>query len=173
MGIGLLSANQFCRWLTTREHTLGRLPRNYRYRLPTSEEWDTAWNAGPRGDGNTPGTEVLADGWPANLAHGKTADAFPRTAPVGSFAPNAAGLFDLYGNVMEGCVNFAPAPQGEARVNYVATISARGGSWRDADIRPSNGTEIRAQMRPFFRRTDLGVRVVLSGEDAAATKPAE
>ncbi|MEZ5327261.1 MAG: protein kinase [Verrucomicrobiales bacterium] len=161
IGVSLLSANQFCRWLTTREHTLGRLPKGSRYRMPSPDEWDAAWRVGTPEDGNVPGLEVLADGWPDTIPHLETTDAFPRTAPVGSFPANAAGLFDLYGNVMEGCVDrTAPGPAAERR-NFAINVSARGASWREIGTRLDFAPRRGQQQRPYFRRSDLGFRIVL------------
>jgi len=74
------------------------------YRLPSEAEWEHAARlAGP----------------PADAAAWHRGNATSRTRPVASRAPDALGLFDLYGNVAEWVV----APGG-ARVT-------RGGSFRD------------------------------------------
>ncbi|MEM7165360.1 MAG: SUMF1/EgtB/PvdO family nonheme iron enzyme [Planctomycetota bacterium] len=74
-------------------------------RLPTEFEWEYAargntttpqWYQGGRTEANVAGDE---DGW-AGLA------------PVGSFAPNPFGLYDVIGNVWEWC---EPSAQGSAR----------------------------------------------------------
>lgn len=78
------------------------------YRLPTEAEWEYAARGGlgyaiyPWGD------EI--DGSKANYAESGDAhdnDAYigigAPTTPVGSYAPNACGLYDMAGNVMEWC----------------------------------------------------------------------
>lgn len=64
-----------------------------RYALPSESEWEYAARAGA----NTPwqtGHAILTDD--ANILN-----AFGRTVPTGSFAPNAFGLHDVHGNVSE------------------------------------------------------------------------
>ena len=39
------------------------------------------------------------------VAPGGYRDAFARTSPVGNFAPNAPGFYDLSGNVWEWCLD--------------------------------------------------------------------
>lgn len=80
-------------------------------RLPTEFEWEFAAKNGV----NTKyswGETVLIDGkHMANVWQGKSIkenevlDGFSLTAPVGSYEPNAAGLFDMGGNVWQWCDN--------------------------------------------------------------------
>lgn len=94
------------RWLSRQE---GRI-----YRLPTEAEWEYACRAGGTDryqHGNDPAgliqvgntfDEDSAVNWPAwrdRALPGRDGHAF--TAPVGSYAANAFGLFDLHGNVWE------------------------------------------------------------------------
>ena len=81
-------AEKFCEWLSRRD---GRA-----YVLPTEAQWEFACRAGsttqaPFGD-NFNGTK-------ANVR----ATGLGRTCTVGSYAPNAFGLFDMIGNVYEWC----------------------------------------------------------------------
>jgi formylglycine-generating enzyme required for sulfatase activity len=42
VNVSWADAQKFCKWLTDREHKLGWLPSNRRYRLPTDKEWSVA-----------------------------------------------------------------------------------------------------------------------------------
>jgi len=57
----------FCQWLTARDHTTGRLPADWSYRLPTDHEWSCAAGIGDREDG----AKLPAE------KNGKITDAFP------------------------------------------------------------------------------------------------
>lgn len=94
-------------------------------RLPNEAEWEVAARAGRR-----PGAQPLRDpsrDHSANVWQGiwpkknENADGFFYTAPVGSFDPNAIGLYDMLGNVWEWTSDSYDGDQSQ-RV-------ARGGSW--------------------------------------------
>ena len=129
------------RWLTEKE--------GVRYRLPSEAEWEYAARAGTRTRYHS-GNDVqsllkvsnlfdidAAKNWPKWQRYALEGhDGFEFTAPVGSFAPNAFGLYDMHGNVWEWCadwydehyyakspLNDPPGPaSGDVRVR-------RGGSW--------------------------------------------
>src|SRR5262249_21964345 len=97
------NAGEFCRKLSAlpAERTAGRT-----YRLPTEAEWESACRAGTAGpfhfgptmtsqQGNINGA-VPYGGAPAS-------ENVPHTVPVGSYPPNAWGLYDVHGNVWEWC----------------------------------------------------------------------
>lgn len=83
-------AQQYVRWLSKRSH--------HKYRLPSEAEWEYAARAGTTTKyywGDNIGTghancDDCGSAWDDN-----------RTAPVGSFAPNPWGLYDMLGNVWQ------------------------------------------------------------------------
>jgi formylglycine-generating enzyme required for sulfatase activity len=101
-------AMEFCRKLTMRERSAGRLPEGYEYTLPTEAQWEYACRAGTTGpyggDGN------LGDmGW-YDKNSGNT------THPVGQKQANAWGLYDMHGNVWELCLDwYGNYPGGSVR----------------------------------------------------------
>jgi formylglycine-generating enzyme required for sulfatase activity len=102
-GIEPQFARRFCKLLSERpdEHKAGRT-----YRLPTEEEWEYACRAGSRtafhfGESLSAGQANFLGSEPYGQAPKL---AYPgRTTPVGSYPPNAWGLFDMHGNVAEWC----------------------------------------------------------------------
>ena len=105
----------YCAALTARERNARRLPTGYVYRLPTEAEWEYACRAGT----TTPfhyGNELRSgmanfDGYHEYPPCGSStrycynpSGIYPRcTTSVGSYAPNAWGLYDMHGNLWEWC----------------------------------------------------------------------
>ncbi len=76
--------------------------------LPTEAEWEFAARGGLEGktfawgDEFAPGGNLMANTWQGNFPlENLLQDGFERTAPVGSFAPNGYGLYDMAGNVWQ------------------------------------------------------------------------
>ncbi len=122
-------ATAFAIWLTHREQASGVLPKDWTYRLPTDAEWDAAVGLPPQSDNDTPvypwGTQ-----WPPPVGAGNynpdlDVDPYPYTSPVGSFKPNALGLYDMGGNVWEWCQDYFN--------NSADYRILRGASWRMRD----------------------------------------
>jgi formylglycine-generating enzyme required for sulfatase activity len=91
-------------------------------------------------------------------------DGFPFTAPVGSLAPNAFGLYDLIGNVWEWTEDCYYGDYATAKADGAAQLDAacstrtvRGGDWfsTEASLRPA----VRAKADANARHDDIGFRV--------------
>lgn len=182
----------FCDWLTIRDIDAGLISPQSRYTLPGDLEWSAAAGLGQE-NGSTPAERNLkvAEQWiwgsspfppddfgniPDESLQRKFGTALPGlkayddghacTAPVGSYPPDANGLFDLGGNVSEWVVD-----QG--------TLVARGASWEPEFFKP--WTE---SLLPSYRRfmpagmeqsASIGFRIVLevreTVKDGAADHP--
>lgn len=133
-------AMSFASWLTKQD-------RSRSYRLPTDVEWEYACRA--RTTTRFPWGESEADALRhANVRDAATSeelglpeegalagdDGHRVTAPVGSYEPNAWGLYDMIGNVWEWCMDTPPSPfpgpsgNLEERPPSNRRI-ARGGAW--------------------------------------------
>jgi formylglycine-generating enzyme required for sulfatase activity len=123
-------AVEFCNRLSKLTQTLCR--------LPSEAEWEYACRAGTSsafyfGETLTPKLARCK----ANLGMALVTIFAGETAPVGSYLPNAFGLYDMHGNVWEWCLdhwhtNYEGAPDdGSARLGGDETSPrlARGGSW--------------------------------------------
>ena len=134
------------------------------YRLLSEAEWEYAARAGTqtayswgdeigKGNANCNGCGSQWDG--------------RQTAPVGSFAPNAFGLYDMHGNVwewVEDCYhdNYDGAPTDGSAWTAVGDCTyrvVRGGSWQDlpSDLRAANRHRRHSDV---IQRKELGFRVV-------------
>lgn len=134
-------------------HFLDRLNHGqpWRLRLPSEVEWEYACRAGtttPYSTGPVLSTNDANYNGASPLPGQPAGENRQRVMPVGSFAPNRWGLFDLHGNVWE----WTNDAYDEARKVI------RGGSWRfNAD---SARCALRYTHRPEDRGDSLGLRLV-------------
>lgn len=167
-------ARAFCRWLGRKEKRT--------YRLPTEAEWEMACRGGRAwvrfpwgnrlpgdGDGN------FGDGNP-KLPESLTTvnDGYKYVAPVGSYAPNGFGLYDMDGNVMEwvqdnydrNYYESSPLedPQGPSRGTSKVN---KGGNWfaGPADCRCA----FRGFSGPEMNFHNVGFRVVMEDDESGGT----
>jgi formylglycine-generating enzyme required for sulfatase activity len=104
--VRLWQVERFCKQLSDRpdEKRAGRT-----YRLPTEAEWEYACRAGTTTAFHT-GNSLSSRqaNFNGNDPYGSAARGpyLRKTARVGSYAPNAWGLYDMHGNVMELCSDF-------------------------------------------------------------------
>ncbi|MDM0104635.1 formylglycine-generating enzyme family protein [Variovorax sp. J22R24] len=124
------------------------------YRLPSEAEWEYACRAGTStryNTGDAPasllGSAALLDldtaqRWPRRLPFAVPGhDGHEFTAPVGSFAPNAFGLFDMHGNVWEWVADwygehyYAESPRDDPPGPGTGRLHVRrGGSWASSAL---------------------------------------
>lgn len=128
------------------------------YRLPTEEEWEVAARGIDSPVSQYSGDEV--DSVDANCAECDTRWS-GETAPVGQFAPTAAGLYDVHGNVWEWTATCYRDVTGDCTVGVV-----KGGSWDTA--LPSLRFSHRAAHRLDRRSSDVGFRLVREAGQAEA-----
>lgn len=161
--ISWYDAIEFCRRLS---QLTGR-----EYRLPSEAEWEYACRAG------TTTSFYFGETITGELANYRASETFAdepsgeyrgETTPVGHFPPNAFGLYDLHGNVLEWCAdswheNYEGAPS-DGSIWAIEKDDTprllRGGSWENLP------TYCRSSSRngyyPEGRNYAIGFRVVLS-----------
>ena len=183
-------AARFCRWLSRKT---GR-----RFSLPTESQWEYACRA----DTTTPMAYGRCDAdfaQLANLADAKLlrigtsygdfcAKVVPRwrpavqsvndehrvSAPVGSFRPNAWGLYDMHGNVAEWTRSLCePYPyrddDGRNDENAQGRRVVRGGSWYDLPARARSA--FRLSYKPWLGVYNVGFRVVCEDTGPSPSGP--
>jgi formylglycine-generating enzyme required for sulfatase activity len=140
------------------------------YRLPTEAEWEYACRAGT----TTPfhfgtalnGTQANSHG---NDPYGTTerGQYLKRPTTVGSYKPNAFGLYDMHGNVWEWCWDWYDAgyyknsPESDpAGPSEGSGRVVRGGTWYTFAVRCRAAS--RGWSSPDYRFRDLGFRLARS-----------
>jgi len=171
-------AVRYCKWLSHKDG----LPATKAYRLPTEAEWAYAARVSGR---PAPIRYPWGNGYPPVARVGNFADArigdtladvvpdyddgYRATAPVGSFAANPAGFYDMGGNVAEWIHDFYAVYPGQAgQVVRDPTGPATGEHHvvRDSSWRSGSITELRMSYRDYSRkkRADLGFRIARNAE---------
>lgn len=174
-------AQALARWLSRTE--------GHHYRLPTEAEWEYACRAGtrtlyPHGD-NPQGLVEVANTfdqeaaplwarWRPHALAGSDGHAF--TAPVGSYAPNAFGLYDMLGNAWEWVADwhddgyYATSPRDDPQGPAEGSVRVRrGGSWHTWSFYARCG--YRNWNTPQTRYPLVGMRLVREIAPPAAPRP--
>ncbi|MCD6659431.1 MAG: formylglycine-generating enzyme family protein, partial [Lentimicrobium sp.] len=136
-------------------------------RMPTEAEWEYACRAGtssPFHSGNCLSTSQANYNGNNPYRNCKNGNFQKKTLPVGSFAPNSWGLYDMHGNVWEWCTDWYLFEFTiEIQTNPVGPTNGykrvvRGGSWRDYAL------DCRAASRftgdPYRCFSSIGFRLV-------------
>lgn len=171
-------ATNYCALRTQQERAGGLIPMNYGYRLPTESEWEYAARAGTT-------TAFYLEGGlhsgQANFLGSYEYDAvlgpinnYPNgiylgiTTPVGSYAANPWGLYDMIGNVYEWCQDWYDVYPGGSVIDPQGPATGsrrvfRGGSW-DSGAWGSGSCRSadRWDYGPDYRNPYFGFRVVLA-----------
>jgi formylglycine-generating enzyme required for sulfatase activity len=152
---------------------LNSLQNKYVYRLPSEAEWEYNARAGTKtafafGD-SLSSSQANFDG---NYPYGGAAKGEYRrkTIPVGSFQPNAFGLYDMHGNVWEWCEdiyqdNYNSLPT-DGSPNMSRGDSSfrllRGGSWFNDGYVLRSARRVR--VGPSVRLVNYGARLAASAK---------
>jgi formylglycine-generating enzyme required for sulfatase activity len=158
VAVSWFEAVQYCEWLSQ--------VHGKSYRLPSEAEWEYAARGGIEGKqfpwGDAP-PQSLPD-YDRRWHHGPE--------PVGRYAPNGFGLYDICENVHEWCSDwfdpnyYAVLPERNPRGPEAGQRrSSRGGSWRH-HIKVAR-CAARSSIPPEFQYADYGFRVA-SNLDAVA-----
>ncbi len=131
--------------------------------LPTEAEWEYAARGGVEGalfiwgDEIEPGGKVMANSWQGEFPwQNLLRDGYERTSPVGTFAPNGYGLYDMAGNVWEWTSDWYSARPSAPQASPCCAAP------------PARGAKIEASYDPNQPQTKIPRKVLKGGSHLCA-----
>jgi sulfatase modifying factor 1 len=173
VNVSYKDAAVFCAWLSRKE--------GKKYRLPTEAEWEYACRAGTtsryyNGDDpeGLPKIGNVADATTKETFSGwstvRSSDGCAFTSPVGRFAANNFGLYDMIGNAFEWCSDwydedyYTISPDRDPLGSDSGSDRVfRGGGWSTSAVLCRAAS--RSKSPPVLRTNCLGFRVACSSEE--------
>jgi sulfatase modifying factor 1 len=172
--VNFAEAEGFCAKLTELGRKSGDLPEGWEFRLPTEAQWEYACRAG------TTTATAFGDKLGSKQANvknkpyngGDDGPSLGKAAKVGSYPPNAWGIHDMHGNIVEWCRDWyhAKLPGGTDPDLHDAKATAapnrtgdysrsrRGSAWTDPAW--ASRSAFRQRFEPARRYDHIGFRVV-------------
>nr|WP_297872720.1 flavodoxin [uncultured Blautia sp.] len=156
------------------------------YRLPTEAEWEYACRAGtetPFNTENSPSAdevnyyghypyEIEGNYFSQGNLETQPGEYRETTVEVGSFEPNAFGLYDMHGNVSEWVWDYYGAYPGEEQSDPTGPQTGtmrvyRGGGWND--FAKNMRSAYRATLEPELMSFNIGLRLVRNAVAGSGT----
>lgn len=173
MAVSYFDAMAFCEWLTAFERDAGRITELMKFTLPTEAQWefsckDRSHSSDTFYFGNSLSSRLANFNGHFPYGEGQQSKYLEKSAPVGQYAPNWLGLYDMHGNTFEWCLDWYSPYQTNSTPHGIIDPQGpedgkdkiyRGGSW--FDVSGFCRSAFRGKTNPHDRSDHLGFRIVL------------
>ena len=154
----LTDANAFCAWLSKKSGKLLAIPTEAQWEYACRGGMATRFAHGYDSERLREYAHFASDGWDAETHKS------PMFAPVGSFKPNAYGLYDMHGNVLEWCADFYAAYPSAPSADPGGPVTGgkcvqRGGGWHSDPEKCRSARRFQAAPSRAFNRDGFRVLV--------------